>query len=279
MARRDRKDLASRPAARCGVCKVEYPAAAFYPSEFKKYPHPRCKSCHRAVNRVERQERSQNDAQTLRDAFGERDSWTSLEAAALMGWHRLNAGSHLELLRRDGYIERIATGVYRFPAAAAAALQSALPLAPAAPVAAAPLPVAPAPTPTPTGPAKDPFIEAGPYFFVAANIACVECDDRGRVSVMLNVQETRPNGYTAPVTFELEGDEAARFIYNVSLLRGQPPVELMQRIDILTTERDAARKDRDTARQERDAARHEVERWRTLAEPLLAAAQALQRAA
>lgn len=249
-----RKALASRPAARCGTCGEQKAPAAFYPSEFGKYPEPRCKSCHAKARAAERNVRNQEDAEKLRAAFAERGTWTAIEAADVMGWKRLNAGSHLETLRRGGFVERVAPGVYRFPSAGVEVVGRPAPM-PAESVVLTP----------PATPAA-PFIEAGPYFFGTTNIACIEYDDRGRVSVMLNVQESRPGGHMAPVSFELEGDEAQRFMYNISLLRGRPPVELTERIATLTRERDEAR-------QARDEVRAEAERLRRRLAPFEAAVQ------
>lgn len=240
MSASKRNDLASRIAASCGVCRSDKPAAAFYPSEFAKYPHPRCRDCHSEARAAASAERCSADAARLRNALGDKETWTAVDAADVMGWKRINAGSHLELLRRHGHIERLAVGVYRFSSDGVAVVAKIAP--------------SPAPMPSMALPAslQPPalFVEAGSYLFGAQNIACVEYDDRGRVSVMLNVQESRGGGHTGPVTYELEGDEAARFISAISLLRGRPPVELTERINALTKERDEARATRDELRTE-----------------------------
>lgn len=227
----ERKELKSRPVARCSICKKDLPPASFFPSQYGRYVTPSCRACQNNRRATLKTEGYQEAVRRLRGAFDERETWTALEAADVLEYKRLSVGAFLESLRKAGHVERISTGIYRFPSPAVQIVAQATAAAaqPAVPV------VAPPPAP------GDPFIDAGPYFFALRNIAVVEYDDRGRVSIMLSVQESRPGGHVAPVTYELEGEEAARFISGLSLLRGRPPVELMDRVNALTRERDEAR--------------------------------------
>lgn len=245
-------DRASRPAARCGNCKQEKPRAAFFPSVFWRYDEPLCRECQRDRDNRKRMEGHRSIVEKLRGAFSERATWTAIEAADVVGYKRHSVGALLETLRAQGFIERIATGVYRFPASDTPPAPPVMPTPP--PPVAFTAPAAPSVAAPPPQSNTGLFVQAGPYLFGTSNIACVEYDDRGRASVMLNVQEMRPGGHMAPVTFEFEGDDAARLLSQVSQLRGVPPVELVNQVARLGRERDELRAKLKQAELDRDAA-------------------------
>lgn len=236
MPGKPREELANRTSAVCRQCGRSLPAANFYPSTLARQLSPSCKECHHKADHAAKKERRQQHVIALRAAFEGRETWTSREAATVLGLGSLSAGAALEPLHRDGLIERLREGVYRFPVTASppeVVEQLAI--------------VEPASSPRQVVPSTPQavFIGAGSYLFGASNIAVVEYDDRGRVSVMLNVQETRSQGYVGPVSYEFAGDEANQIIAGVSLLRGMPPVELTERITVLErklSDEQAARK-------------------------------------
>ena len=168
----------------------------------------------------------------LRKALEGKETWTASEVAQALGIPSRGLGSKLKNAARQGVIHVVREydaagglpGVYSFnPSTLVPLMQTTTP--PAATSQYGP-PITSrydsslTPAPNQRGPV---FITSGPRFVNPAAIAFVETDDRGSVSVVLTIQETRAkDGVIAPVEFCMDGEEAAMFISGLSVACGTP---------------------------------------------------------
>jgi len=76
------------------------------------------------------------------------------------------------------------------------------------------------------------------------HIVDIEIAPDDSVSVMLNVQETRKDGYIAPVSFKFEGCDGRAIIDSISVLQGDLPAEQIKQYEdrcaLAERDRDAA---------------------------------------
>lgn len=233
---------------KCSKCEEWKPLTAFYPSQRGK-GSAQCKTC--ASDKTASQRHS--DAEKLYFAFGEGE-WTCADAARALKHKTLGMSSKARSMQAAGLVHRLGAGRYRvIPENIRAARlsppkdnqQSMALEAPAAPdIPAQTIEVIPQPAPQPKHEPKGLFLRAGSHLLSLPHIVDIEIAPDDSVSVMLNVQETRKDGYIAPVSFKFEGCDGRAIIDSISVLQGDLPAEKIKQYEdrcaLAERERDAA---------------------------------------
>jgi hypothetical protein len=221
---------------KCGVCHVTKPESDYYP-----HNHTTCRDCARVASRARDQEQSREKAiestQLLLSAF-RRDTFRSKDAAKVVGLTTPSGiGAILLSLKKRGLIDRIGDQLYRVNVAHLTALRDAqtkyeapdpaLDVAPVAPIMlhdATHIEEVMASDP----PAKSKqglFLRAGSHQFNVLHIVDIELLPDRSVAIMLAVQETRKDGYIAPVSFVFDHDDGRLILDSIAVLRGDIPSE------------------------------------------------------
>lgn len=174
---------------RCTECRKWLPASAFYPSTISEEKRTaKCRACTQEYGRRRRVDAASVTAGRLAAAFGDGE-WTSLQAANVIKHNPLGMGAVVRGLCDLGFAERVGEKRYRLVNAGVT------------PTAA---PVTPAQPETPPPPK---FFSVGPYTIASDRIVLVETLDDGRVDVVFDALEHRPQGYVANMRLVFGGPE------------------------------------------------------------------------
>ncbi len=233
---------------KCSKCGERKALTAFYPSQ-RNQSSAQCKSCASSRSALQRY----SDAEKLYFAFGESE-WSCIDAASALKYKNLGMSSKVRSMQIAGLVHRIGPSKYRVIPENIRAVrmlprnddQQAMALeVPAAQVVPAPtVEVIPQPAPQPVQEVKTQFLRAGSHLLSLPHIVDIEIAPDDSVSVMLNVQETRKDGYIAPVSFKFEGCDGRAIIDSISVLQGDLPAEQIKqyedRCNLAERDRDAA---------------------------------------
>jgi len=239
---------------KCGVCHVTKPRSDYYPNN-----HATCKDCSRVIAKEREQEKSREKAikttQVLLSAF-RRDTFAPTDVAKTLGVSTSGVGAILVSLKKYGCIDQVGNRSYRVNVAHFTALRDAqiyqessdpaLDVAPAAPITlhdATHIEEVMTSDPPPSA-SQGLFLRAGSHLLNVLHIVDIEVLQDRSVAIMLAVQETRKDGYIAPVSFVFDHDTGRLILDSVAVLRGDIPSE-----QIAQYERQIAR-----AEEERNAA-------------------------
>jgi hypothetical protein len=102
----------------------------------------------------------------------------------------------------------------------------------------------PQPEPKAKSELKGVFLRAGTHLLSLPHIVDIEIAADDSVSVMLDVQETRKDGYIAPVSFKFDGSDARSIVDSISVLQGDLPAEQIKQFEDRCNQ---AERDRDAA--------------------------------
>ena len=207
----------------CSSCKRVLPVEAFNPSDAKRAATTgKCRQCQKRGERIPSEIKARKRRDTvarLRDAIGDRQ-WSAKEAADILGHTRVGIGQLLEPMCRDGLIERLDVGKYRF-------IDTPPPLPSFEPE---PVMFVRAPVMHPQ--IEPVFLEVGAYVFSPGTFA-IERDDRGGAVITLLVSETDPRiGKALPREIELTPEEwkTRRRVTLTDIIDGNESTELFDRI-------------------------------------------------
>lgn len=233
----------------CWTCKQAKDLSAFYPSVLeKKDTSIQCKKCMNAHQQKKRDHIAVQNAEKLYFKFGE-SIWDGKESADVFGCSTAGTGAALRTLVDRKLVERVEAKKYRVipqyirSSRLSPRANNQQSMALDVPQE-SPIEVIPQPEPKAKPELKGLFLRAGTHLLSLPHIVDIEIAADDSVSIMLNVQETRKDGYIAPVSFKFEGHDARGIVDSISVLQGDLPAEQIKQYEDRCGQ---AERDRDAA--------------------------------